>query len=123
MLTSSLTPDRSRTLRLVRAVVVFGVAIPLLLLGAIFASVHALDVAFWIGVVWFIGAAVLGGVVLAGWRKWMEAASPGSELIRNPATDFEREKCAGSYQRISLPARLLFVLTGTVVIGWLLLSV
>lgn len=69
------------------------------------------------------GATVLAWLLFAGWGRRMDAARPTGELFRSSATDYGREQARGTYARVPLPARVLFVLTGTVLLGWVALLV
>ncbi len=113
--------DRPHSSRLVRAVAVFGVGIPLVVLTVLYAGSRAADLEFGNVVFVLTGLTAVAWFVFAGWGRRMDAARPASELFRFSATTYAKDVSEGTYARLPLPTRLLFVLTGAVVLGWVVL--
>jgi hypothetical protein len=114
-------PGNERTTALGKAVLVFGLGIPLLVLAGIYGGSQIANVQF--GNIIFALSVVtaVAWVVFAGWGRRMDAARPSGELFRLSSTDYGKDVAAGTYTRLPLPARVLFVLTGTVILGWIIL--
>lgn len=123
MVELSLAGGESRGELLVKAVVVFGVVIPLALLAGLYYGSRAAGFEFGNVVFGLTGATTLAWLLFAGWGRRMDAARPTGELLRSSATDYGKEVARGTYARLPLPARALVVLTGTVVLGWVVLLV
>lgn len=113
--------QNTRTIAIARAVVVFGIGIPAVLLAVLYGGSQAAGIDFGNVVFVLSGVTVLAWVVFAGWGRRMDAARPGGELLRLSATDYGKEVARGTYAHLPEPARLLVVLTGAVVLGWILL--
>jgi len=110
---------QSRLTRLLYATLIFGVAIPVVVLGVLYAGSRFINIDFGSVIFWLTALTTLAWLLFAGWGRRMDAARPSGELFRNSATDYGKEVSQGSFVQIPLPARLVFILTGTVVIGWL----
>lgn len=111
----------SRSLRIVRAVAVFGVVLPVVVLGVLYLGVRALGLVFG-DVVFALTILTMGAwVIFAGWGRRMDAARPSGELFRSSATDYGSEVSRGRFAHIPLPARLVVLLTGTVALGWIVI--
>lgn len=106
--------------RLLRAVALFGIAAPLLVLVALYGA-SRLVVAVAFGDLLF-GVTILTAatwLLFAGSGRRLDAARPESELARNSASDYGSELSRGSYAALSRSGGVLVVLTGTVVLGWI----
>lgn len=114
-------PGNERTTVLGKAVLLFGLGIPLVVLAGLYGGGWIAGFEF--GDIIFALSAVtaVAWVVFAGWGRRMDAARPSGELFRLSSTDYGEEVAAGTYTRLPLPARVLFVLTGTVILGWIIL--
>lgn len=113
--------ERSRSRRILYAVLVFGAAIPVAVLGLLYGGTRVAGIDFGTAVFGLTGLTALAWLLFAGWGRRMDAARPTGELVRNSATDYGTEVSQGRYAQLPLPARVLFVLTGTVMFGWLVL--
>ncbi|NHN59752.1 MULTISPECIES: hypothetical protein [Halorussus] len=112
--------EQSRSRRLARAVAVFGIGIPLVVLAALYTGSRVTNIEF--GTVLFVstGAAALAWVAFVGGGRRMDAARPSGELSRQSATTYGMEVSRGTHADLPLPTRVLFALTGTVILGWTL---
>lgn len=107
---------------LLSEVLLFGLALPLVALGVLYLGSVALDVVF--GNVIFVLTIVMGGFwfVAAGWGRRMVAANPINEVLFGSGSRFTRDRGTDA-DDAGLPfgTRVLVVLTGTVLWGWLIL--
>lgn len=108
----------SRRSRIVWSLAVFGVAIPVVVLAGLYLASTMIGVAFGDVVFGLTILVVVVWVVVAGWGRRMDAARPSGELFRNAASDYGSEVSRGRFARFASPARLLVTLTGTVILGW-----
>lgn len=113
--------ERSRSRQVLRAGLVFGAAIPVVVVGLLYGVSRVASVEFGTVVFGLTGLTALAWLLFAGSGRRMDAARPTGELFRQSATDGGADVSRGRYAQIPLPARILFVLTGTVVLGWLVL--
>lgn len=111
--------DRARLKRLLHAILLFGGAIPVVVLGLLYGGSRIVGIDFGRVVFGLTGLTTLAWLLFAGWGRRMDAARPSGELGRNSATDYGKEVSQGRFVQIPLPVRLVFVLTGTVLLGWL----
>lgn len=112
-------PEQPRLRRFARPVLLFGVGVPLLAIAALYAVASAVDVAFGDLLFGLTVVAALAWTLVGVSGRRLDAARPSGELHRGSASDYGREQSAGSYARLTAPFRLLVVLSGTVVLGWL----
>lgn len=113
-----MTTDRSRIRRLWAGVLIYGGGIPLVLLAGLYAGSRLAAIEFGTVVFVLTGLTALAWILFAGWGQRMDAARPTGELFRRSATDYGSEHGRGRYPRLPLPTRVLFVVTGTVLLGW-----
>jgi len=106
----------------VRPIALFGVAVPVLVLAALYVAAGAVTVAFGDFVFGLTVVAALAWTLVGISGRRLAAARPDGELHRGSASDYGREVAAGSYARLSAPIRLLLVLTGTVALGWVVVG-
>lgn len=118
MVEYALTGGATRTERLLKAVLLFGVAVPGALLVATYYGSAAVNVAFGNVVFAFTGLAVLVSIAAAGWGGRTDAARPTGELLRNSATEYGANQEGIERRGLPTPARLVLVAVGTVVLGW-----
>lgn len=111
--------DKTRTRRIIYAALIFGVFVPVVILGLLYGGSRIVNIDFGTIVFGLTALTTVAWLLFAGWGRRMDAARPSGELFRNSATDYGKEVSRGRYAQLPLPARLLFVLTGTVVLGWL----
>lgn len=112
--------DRSRWRRLTRALAIFGVGIPFIIISAFYAGSRVTSIEFGTVLFVFTGVTALAWVAFMGGGRRMDAARPSGELSRQSATTYGKEVSQGIYSHLPLPTQVLFVLTGTVVLGWVL---
>lgn len=112
-------PDQSRLRRFVRPVFLFGAAVPILAIAGLSAVASVVDVAFGDLLFGLTVVAALAWTLVGVSGRRLDAARPSGELHRGSASDYGREQSEGSYARLTAPFRLLVVLSGTVVLGWL----
>lgn len=118
---TTMAPESTRTRKTVVAIGLFGVVFPVLTLGVLYgfswvAGVNFGNLIFGLSIVtagvWiFVG--VLGGR--------LDVARSSGELFRFSGTTYGSEISADEEPGFPLPARVLIVLTGTVVLGWAIL--
>lgn len=102
----------------------FGLALPFLALGGLYLGSVALDVVF--GNVIFVLTIVMGGLwfVAVGWGRQTMAANPINEVLFGSGSRFTREQGTDADDSgLPFGTRVLVVLTGTVMWGWLILLV
>lgn len=112
--------ERSRWRRLTRAVAVFGIGIPFIVITAFYAGSHVTNIEFGTVLFVFTGVTALAWVAFMGGGRRMDAARPSGELSRQSATTYATEVSQGTHAHLPLPTQVLFVLTGTVILGWIL---
>lgn len=102
----------------------FGLALPFLALGGLYLGSLAAGVVF--GNVIFVLTIVMGALwfLAVGWGRRMVAAAPINEVLFGSGSRFSREQGADADDsRLPFGTRVLVVLTGTVLWGWLFLLV
>ena len=107
-----------------RKLLVPGVVVPVVCLLAIFLVSEATGIVA--GNVVFVLTIVTSvlWVVVAGWGRRMRAASPLNELAFGSGSRYARDVGSGSPEsELGLPVRLLVVLSGIVLWGWVVLLV
>lgn len=62
--------------------------------------------------------AMVSWLAFAGWGRRTGAARKNSALLLDADRQYARELSRGTDARLSVPARVVFVLTGTTVLGW-----
>lgn len=98
--------NQPRSRRILYAVVIFGVAIAVVVIGLLYAGSRVAGVEFGTVVFGLTGLTTLAWLLFAGWGRRMDAARPTGELFRNSATDYGREVSQVRYAQLPLPARL-----------------
>lgn len=106
---------------LVRTVLLLGIGLPLVLLGGLYVGADLVGIVFGDLVFALSIVAVVAWLAFVGRGRRMDATRPTGELFRRSATVYGEEVARGTFPRLPLPARLLFVLTGTAVLGWVVL--
>lgn len=121
MVARTLTGGDSRAELLAKAGLVFGLAVPTVLLVSLHYASRAAGIEFGNVVFALTALATLAWFLFAGWGRRMDAARPTGELFRSSATQYAEEISTLEYDSLPMPARLLVILTGTVVLGWAVL--
>jgi len=102
----------------------FGLVVPGVCLAALYVGAEAVGLVF--GNVIFALTILVSGVwiLVAGWGRQMRAASPLNEYLFRSGSRFATDDNSDAVEsRASLQTRVLVVLTGIVLWGWLLLLV
>ncbi|AEN06584.1 hypothetical protein [Halolamina sp.] len=108
----------NRSRRIAVSATIYGVVLPLIVLGVLFIASQVTNIEFGNIVFAFTAFTVVSLFAAMGWGRRMDAARPTGELFRNSATDYGREVSDGTFTQLPLPARALFILTGTTILGW-----
>lgn len=118
---TTMAPESTRTRKTVVAIGLFGVVFPVLSLGLIYGFSLVAGVNFG-NLIFGLSILTTGGWIVVGvWGGRLDAARPSGELFRLSATAYGSEINSSENPRIALPARVLIVLTATVVFGWAIL--
>lgn len=110
-------PDVRRD-ALVLAALVWGLVAPAAVVAGLYAASVTGGFVFGNLVFGATALAMVSWLAFAGWGRRTGAARRDSALLLDADRQYTREVSRGTYARLSVPARVAFVLTGTTVLGW-----
>lgn len=111
--------EQTLTRRLFGVVGLLGLGIPVIIITGLYIGSRAVNVHFGDVMFGFTGLTILAWIAFAGWGRRMDAARPTGELFRNSATIYAKEVSNGTFAYFPLPTRLMLILSGTVLWGWI----